>query len=308
MTTNLRPVIFMLASTLSLSLNGLMAKLLSGSFSTEVLGFLRFFLPALFMLAMLKITCWTIPDRHNWRTILIRSFCVVGSQMCFLIALDTLSLLESVVLFSTGPLFMPLLEKLLLKTPIQSLTLFSLALTFVGVLLQAGSPAGIDIRPELLIGLSAGFFNACSQITLFKGSKGSLPAAALNGWCFLVAGIIILPLALVDIVHNDFTIVQPMATSLHHLAFPLLLLLTVSIVSTQMFRAKAYRLAHSGSQLAPLIFTNLLFAVIWQISFFDQQLSGTKIVGIGLIILATIINTFGPTWTSYYRQKHITIS
>ncbi len=38
MTTDLRPVLFMLASTLSLSLNGLMAKLLSDSFSTEVLG------------------------------------------------------------------------------------------------------------------------------------------------------------------------------------------------------------------------------------------------------------------------------
>lgn len=298
MTTDLRPVIFMLASTFSLSLNGLMAKLLSDSFSTEVLGFLRFFLPALLMLAMLKITGWIVPDRNNWRTIFIRSLCVVGSQMCFLIALNNLTLVESVVLFSTGPLFMPLLEKLLLKTPIQALTQFNLVLTFIGVLLQAGSPAGIDIRPELLIGLAAGFFNACSQITLFKSSKGNLPAAALNGWCFFIAGIVVLPLALVDISRNDFAILQTSTTSLHNLAFPLLILLTVSIVSTQMFRAKAYRLAHSGSQLAPLIFTNLMFAVIWQFSFFDQQLAGAKIVGIGLIVLATIINTFCPKWLS----------
>lgn len=307
MTTDFRPVFFMLASTFSLSLNGLMAKLLSDSFSTEVLGFLRFILPALLMLTMLKITGWAVPDRNNWRTIFIRSLCVVGSQMCFLIALNNLTLVESVVLFSTGPLFMPLLEKLLLKTPIQALTLFNLVLTFIGVLLQAGSPVGIDIRPELLIGLAAGFFNACSQITLFKGSKGSLPAAALNGWCFFIAGLVVLPLALVDIGRNDFAIIQTTSSSLHNLAIPLLILLTFSIVSTQMFRAKAYRLAHSGSQLAPLIFTNLMFAVIWQIIFFDQQLAGLKIVGIGLIILATIINTFGPKWLSYYRQKHIAI-
>ncbi|MCG7588037.1 DMT family transporter, partial [Photobacterium sp. OFAV2-7] len=281
MTTDLRPVFFMLASTFSLSLNGLLAKLLSDMFSTEVLGFLRFFLPALLMLLILKMTCWTIPDRDNWRTILIRSLCVVGSQMCFLIALDTLSLVESVVLFSTGPLFIPLLEKLLLKTPVRAITLSCLALTFTGVILQAGTPTGIELRPALLIGLAAGFFNACSQVTLFKGSKGSLPAAALNGWCFLIAGLLILPLALVDISRNDFTIMQSSASEIQHLAFPLIILLTACIVSTQMFRAKAYRLAHSGSQLAPLIFTNLMFVVIWQISFFDQQLSGSKVIGIG---------------------------
>lgn len=81
----------------------------------------------------------------------------------------------------------------------------------------------------------------------------------------------------------------------------LLITLAISIVSTQMFRAKAYKLASTGSQLAPLIFTNLLFALIWQVSFFNETLETNKVIGISLIVLATIINTFGPKWIQHQR-------
>lgn len=163
MPSDLRAVIFMLISTFSLSLNGLMGKVLSQSFSTDVLGFLRFFLPALIMLGILAYQGWAFPTRDTARPIIIRALCVVGSQMCFLYALTTLTLVESVVLFSTGPLFIPVLEKLLYRTPLKGMTLFCLGMTFCGVILQAGGTGDIAMRPELLTGLAAGLFNALSQ-------------------------------------------------------------------------------------------------------------------------------------------------
>ncbi|MBY5944382.1 DMT family transporter [Photobacterium rosenbergii] len=300
MSTDLRPVLFMLISTFSLSFNGLMGKLLTESFSTEVLGFLRFFLPASIMLLMLKSSGWVIPNKHNSRPIIIRALCVVGSQLCFLAALNELTLVESVVLFSTGPLFIPVLEKLMYRTPIQGITLACLAMTFCGVLLQAGNPAGMELKPELLIGLAAGGFNALSQVTLFKGAKSDLPPAALNGWCFMLAAIILLPVATMRVVTNDSLLIasNPFDTNM---LLVLLITLAISIVSTQMFRAKAYKLVSTGSQLAPLIFTNLLFALIWQVSFFNETLESNKVVGISLIVLATIINTFGPKWIQHQR-------
>ncbi|MBC7003443.1 DMT family transporter [Photobacterium sp. BZF1] len=300
MPTDLRPVLFMLISTFSLSFNGLMGKLLTESFSTEVLGFLRFFLPASIMLLMLKSSGWVIPNKHNSRPIIIRALCVVGSQLCFLAALNELTLVESVVLFSTGPLFIPVLEKLMYRTPIQGITLACLAMTFIGVVLQAGNPAGMELKPELLIGLAAGGFNALSQVTLFKGAKSDLPPAALNGWCFMLAAIILLPVATMRVVTNDSLLIasNPFDTNM---LLVLLITLAISIVSTQMFRAKAYKLASTGSQLAPLIFTNLLFALIWQVSFFNETLETNKVIGISLIVLATIINTFGPKWIQHQR-------
>lgn len=301
MTTDFRPVLLMLASTFSLSLNGLLAKWLTDSFSIEVLGFLRFILPAVIMLAMLKVSGWVIPSRQHWRSIALRSLCIVGSQICFLIALNTLTLIESVVLFSTGPLFIPLLERLVLKTPVRPLTLGCLAITFAGVLLQADNSQGINIRPEQLVGLAAGFFNACSQLTLFRGSKSQLPATALNGWCFLMAGLFMLPLALADVWQHGLP--ELSATPPENLALPLLLLLAMSTTNTQLCRAKAYQYAQTGSQLAPLIYTNLAFALIWQLCFFEQQLHRHQIGGIALIIIATVLNTFGAGWLQALRRQ-----
>ncbi|MFT5708877.1 MAG: drug/metabolite transporter (DMT)-like permease [Oceanospirillaceae bacterium] len=294
MTTDLRPVIFMLISTFSLSINSLLAKFLSDSLSIEMLSFLRFLFPAVLLLWLMALTKWAVPDRKMWQTLGLRAFCIAASQLCFLFAINRLSLVETVVLFSTGPLFIPLLEKLLFKTQIQSATLINLAITFTGVLLMASNTSGVELKPELLVGLGAGVFNAGSQISLYRVSKGALSPIALNAWGFLLAAIIVLPLA---IFQTDSLMLQETAKNMADIQtflFPMLLLLAVCIVNTQVFRVKAYQLANSSSQLAPLIFTNLMFSSVWQIIFFNQPLEWNKVTGISLIIIATLLNTFTP--------------
>ena len=90
-------------------------------------------------------------------------------------------------------------------------------------------------------------------------------------------------------------------TDWQHPILLLVLFLAVCTVNTQIFRSKAYQLAESGSQLAPIIFTNLIFSMIWQVAFFDQPMSETKIIGVALIVIATLLNTFVPIWV---RKKH----
>ncbi len=67
--------------------------------------------------------------------------------------------------------------------------------------------------------------------------------------------------------------------------------LALFTINTQIFRSKAYKLADSGSQLAPLIFTNMLFSVLWQGLFFDDVFSTQQLIGINLIVVASITNT-----------------
>jgi drug/metabolite transporter (DMT)-like permease len=294
MITDSRPVIFMLISTFSLSLNSLLAKLLSESLSIEMLSFLRFLFPAVLLLWLMALTKWAVPDRKMWQALGLRAFCIAASQLCFLFAINRLSLVETVVLFSTGPLFIPLLEKLLFKIQIKNTTLINLAITFTGVLLMAGGTSGIELKPELLIGLGAGVFNAGSQVSLYRVSKGSLSPIALNAWGFLLAAVIILPVA---IFQTDALVLQQTVnnmTDIQTLLFPMLILLAVCIVNTQVFRVKAYQLSSSSSQLAPLIFTNLIFSFVWQIIFFNQSLEWNKVTGISLIIIATLLNTSLP--------------
>ncbi|WP_321284327.1 DMT family transporter [uncultured Vibrio sp.] len=282
---------YMLISTFSLSLTGLLLKKLTEMMGIELLTFLRFLMPTLLLFAIVLASRLPLPPRKVIKPILIRGLCIAACQLCFIASLNTLSLVESSVLFATGPLFIAVLEKLFFKVKIKPETKFGLAATFVGVLMLAGDVSGIQFRPELLIGLGAGFFSAGSQVSLFRASKNEVKPAALNSWTFLIAALSVLPLSFISgLSEMDMQIlIEP---QLNILVWICLLALSISVVGNQIFRSKAYRLAESNSQLAPLIFTNLLFTAVWQALFFDESFSHYQVVGITLIILAALMNSF----------------
>jgi len=298
MSTEYKPTIFMLFSTLSLSFSGVISKYLTDQFSLSILIFLRLFIPALCMLVLVALTRFMFPQKNLIKPILIRGLCVAGCQLCFLTSLSRLTLVESVVLFATGPLFIPVLEKLIFGVKIKSTTKFGLVLTFVGVLLLAGDVSGITIKPELIIGLAAGVFNAGSQLSLYRSTKGDMSALAINGWSFFCSAIFVLPITLwYGVSDIDFYVMSEPVTN-----WPVWLAvfaLSAVIISNQIFRSKAYKLVDSNSQLAPLIFTNLIFTLIWQMVFFNEVLTLEKMAGVALIIIANLLQVFLP------KLKHL---
>ncbi|ENM5934817.1 DMT family transporter [Vibrio mimicus] len=298
MPNHFSPVLFMLLSTFSLSLTSLLSKYLTQIMPIAMLGFLRFVIPALFLLMVMKLTHFRWPQRGMLSSLLIRSVCIAGSQLCFIYSLQSLSLVESVVLFSTGPLFIPLFEKLLWGGQLAWRTVLSVCVIFIGVILLAGSTGSIEWRPELLSGLGAGLFNAGSQLSLYRATKSDMRSIEIHAWTFLVAALLLSPLILMvpwsgDVLSSiGMTWDEPGA-----LNFAALLLASMLVVNTQVFRAKAYRLAQSGSQLAPLIFTNLLFSALWQVLFFDVDYRLTQKLGLAIIIVTTVVNGILPRLT-----------
>ena len=294
---------FMLLSTFSLSISGLVAKYLSETMPISLLSFVRFLLPSLFLFLFLIFYKISKLTRKMWKPLVMRAIFMVACQWCFLTSLQTLTLIEGIVLFSTGPLFIPLLEKLIFGTKVHTTTVVCLAITFVGVVMMAGDWSQFEFgsdffRPALLLGLLAGMFNSGSQVSLYRASKTSLTPAELNAWTFLVAAILVLPMVL-------FTSISVMPDVLEADGALTVLLsidglgwiglgafgLALFTINTQIFRSKAYKLAESGSQLAPLIFTNMLFSALWQGLFFDDVFSTQQILGINLIVVASITNT-----------------
>ena len=289
-----RPSMFMLLSTFTLALNGLLAKLLIIHFSDAVLVMLRLLIPALVMLLLAACSRWVMPNIAAWRAFTLRAIFIASCQSCFMLALSHLSLIEAVVLFSTGPLFIPLLERFFYKTKISRLVMPTLILMIIGVVMQNLTTQGIIWRWELLIGLAAGVFNGCSQVALFRASKINLPVLVINGWCFAIAALLVLPIMLMFTDQYEYQQSVQLLTNIEQ-GIPLLLLfLGLSTASTQFFRSKAYRLVDSNSELAPLIYTNLIFAMLFQLIFFDTSMSLMQILGTGLIVLATLLNTFAP--------------
>ncbi|EJG1535212.1 DMT family transporter [Vibrio parahaemolyticus] len=296
-----KSIVFMLMSTLSLSVTGLLAKQLSEALSVTMFSFLRFFLPALILLLVLIPKGIKLPKSTELKPTLLRALCIGLSQLCFIASLQTLTLVESVVLFATGPLFMPVIEKLVWHGKIRASTVFGIVMAFSGVVLLAGTEGEFTLRYDLLLGLAGGLFNSGSQLTLYKVSKSNMSPLEINFWAFSFAALFILPLALINDgsgllgAHSFSLSVEPSVLWL--------LVMSMLIINTQVFRAKAYQLASSGSQLAPLIFTNLLFTAVWQSLFFADVMSRTQIAGMGLIVLATVLNGCWDVLVKYHQSK-----
>ncbi|MCR9772409.1 DMT family transporter [Vibrio harveyi] len=296
-----KPVIFMLMSTLSLSVTGLLAKQLSDDLSVTMFSFLRFFTPALILLVMLRFKNLTLPTAGTIKPIVLRALFIAMCQLCFIASLQTLTLVEGVVLFATGPLFMPIVEKLFMRGQIRMSTIVALVMAFSGVILLAGADGEFTWRIDLLLGLAGGLFNSGSQLTLYKASKNGLSPLEINFWTFGTAALLILPLVFV----NDASMLVN-SLSISTFETPntaLVFLMSLLIINTQVFRSKAYQLASSGSQLAPLIFTNLLFTAVWQWTFFDDQMSHSQVAGVSLIVLATVLNTCWVRFSA--RRVHV---
>ncbi|EHR5761675.1 DMT family transporter [Vibrio parahaemolyticus] len=296
-----KPIVFMLMSTLSLSVTGLLAKQLSEALSITMFSFLRFFLPALILLLVLIPKGIKLPKSTELKPTLLRALCIGLSQLCFIASLQTLTLVESVVLFATGPLFMPVIEKLVWHGKIRASTVFGIVMAFSGVVLLAGTEGEFTLRYDLLLGLAGGLFNSGSQLTLYKVSKSNMSPLEINFWAFSFAALFILPLALINDgsgllgAHSFSLSVEP--------SMLWLLVMSMLIINTQVFRAKAYQLASSGSQLAPLIFTNLLFTAVWQSLFFADVMRRTQIAGMGLIVLATVLNGCWDVLVKHHQSK-----
>ncbi|HCE1617135.1 DMT family transporter [Vibrio parahaemolyticus] len=296
-----KPIVFMLMSTLSLSVTGLLAKQLSEALSVTMFSFLRFFLPALILLLVLIPKGIKLPKSTELKPTLLRALCIGLSQLCFIASLQTLTLVESVVLFATGPLFMPVIEKLVWHGKIRASTVFGIVMAFSGVVLLAGTEGEFTLRYDLLLGLAGGLFNSGSQLTLYKVSKSNMSPLEINFWAFSFAALFILPLAIINDgsgllgAHSFSLSVEPSVLWL--------LVMSMLIINTQVFRAKAYQLASSGSQLAPLIFTNLLFTAVWQSLFFADVMSRTQIAGMGLIVLATVLNGCWDVLVKHHQSK-----
>ncbi|HIF6197469.1 EamA family transporter [Vibrio parahaemolyticus] len=296
-----KPIVFMLMSTLSLSVTGLLAKQLSEALSVTMFSFLRFFLPALILLLVLIPKGIKLPKSTELKPTLLRALSIGLSQLCFIASLQTLTLVESVVLFATGPLFMPVIEKLVWHGKIRASTVFGIVMAFSGVVLLAGTEGEFTLRYDLLLGLAGGLFNSGSQLTLYKVSKSNMSPLEINFWAFSFAALFILPLALINDgsgllgAHSFSLSVEPSVLWL--------LVMSMLIINTQVFRAKAYQLASSGSQLAPLIFTNLLFTAVWQSLFFADVMSRTQIAGMGLIVLATVLNGCWDVLVKHHQSK-----
>lgn len=276
----------MLSSSLFVSLSALFAQHLSLSLALPLLLLAKFTLPVLLLLWLSCMTETHITAITHWRLQITRSLLLVLCQLSFFYYLMHASLFNAIVLFMTSPLFVPLISRIFYKTPLYRSHCVAAVLGFIGVLcvLQPSTNIASWIA---LFGLSAGFFNACSQLTYHRLSQSNHPLilsfhtsllASLFSGIILIAYWLIHPqsLSITPIIENSVTVT-------------LLILMAITSVSSQVLRSRAYKKTTSLSLITPLIYTSIVFSVILDWLVFDITPNGLAIIGAILITSSALI-------------------
>ncbi|EGR0268107.1 DMT family transporter [Vibrio alginolyticus] len=281
------PLLLMILSTLCLSLSGFVAKYLEGIVPVNVLLIARLFIPAAIMLVVALWVKASVPSFRETLIISRRSVFIALTQFCFFSALVNLSLIELAVLFSTGPLFIPVIERVFYGVKLSFPVILTLIVSFTGLIIQSGISEGIHFQWGMVPGLFAGFFNACSQVSMYRASKIEAHSLMINGISFLIAAIFVIPVSFL------------MADSGVSIAavglFPYVFLVAVMgglSVGTQLFRTSAYRKAMSTAELAPIFYLNILISALMQVLFFDERFTSHQILGLSLIVTSCVAYSY----------------
>lgn len=282
------PFWLMILSTLCLSLSGFVAKFLEEVVPINFLLIARLIIPAMIMLFAALV--WVKASFPALREVLVisrRSIFIALTQFCFFSALMNLSLIELAVLFSTGPLFIPVLERVFYGVKLSLPIILTLIVSFTGLIIQSGISEGVDFQWGMVLGLFAGFFNACSQVSMYRASKIKAHALMINGISFFFAAIFVLPVS--------FTMLDSNLSIETVSLLPYAILIAVMgglSVGTQLFRTSAYRKAMSTAELAPIFYLNILISALMQVLFFEETFTHYQILGMSLIVVSFVAYSY----------------
>lgn len=289
---------YMLASAACVTVTCALGKMMSQSFYLYLLVFIRFFVPLLLVgWVALTIAEERICTNHLG-VHLLRALFVVAGQFCLFYYLSHYSVLDGTLLYSTGPVFVPLIARLSHHAPFSTKTWVSMAISFTGVLCLLRPDSSI-FNWSALIGLGSGFFNACSQVAFHSVSKKQSPLVVSLHMYTLCSLLCLIPLAM----HwHDPKLHQ----QIHYIVDSDLLLLfiafSVSNISNQMFLSQAYRRVTYAATIAPFMYMSIVFSGIIDWWLHHQSPDVWTLGGIVGIVGGGLCSRFLPEnfhiWTS----------
>lgn len=275
---------FGLLSALVLSVASAFGKQLTIAASLNAIVFIRFFAPFVLVSIIYFLICDKGNIKLNFKVNFIRAIFTVIGQYCFFFLLNRGSLLLAILLYSTNALFMPFLARNILKAEIKIKTLIAVVIGFIGITITLGPIKNI-LTIDTLIGLTAGFSLACSQISFHYVSKKQDPIT-INFISYGLCSLLTLILLIITIPYA--TIIRP------NFLFGwqgIILILSFSIfaIANQIVRSLAYKRINKASTLAPFLYCSLIFSVILDWLWWGVIPTWHNYVGIAIILTSGII-------------------
>lgn len=285
----MKGVAYILLSTIGISLFGLFSKFGLDDTPFFLITFLRFAIPFILILpfSLRKGSVVQLWKAINWKTQWMRCGCVLVYQYSFFYFLHQDSLLDAAVLQNTSPLFILIFESLFHRQRLHMITLFSITISFIGVLCILQPDFGVINRISL-VGFLIPVSLAGSQV-IYSHQVHHTPQQStlffLYFFCSIFTGILYL---------FSGEVFQKNAYG-HTSTFVhawILLGMGITSIFNQSFRGFAYRYARP-SILAPFSYVALLFSGLFDWLIFYRLPNLWHNLGLGLIIVGSIIQFYG---------------
>jgi len=278
----------MIFSGVCITLCSLFVKQIGNRLDIATLTFFRLAIPAFLFYLISRLGYFKIAKVSDVKLHLIRAVSIVLCQYCFLYSLLHGSLFLSMLLFSTGPIFMPILSKFFLAADISRKTWLSIFIGFLGVLFILKPSGNETFDYVAFVGLGAGFFNACSQITFHQLSHRQ-HELSLAFYMYTFSSIVALP-CLLFFPHADL---KSLVNGSYSMVLWLLIFgIALGSMLNQITKSKAYKKVSDVSSLAPFIYIPILFSALLDWTLFKQTPSLLSVIGASLVVLSGLVMVY----------------
>jgi len=269
--------LFVLGASFMFAMMGTLVKVVSSSLNNEMVVFFRNVCALIFILPWLAISRPSGGIRTSCLKLhLLRSAAGLGAMYCFFYAIAQLRLSEAFLLFSTSPLFIPLIAYMWMREQVTYSARGAIIAGFIGIFLILKPGFGI-FRPAMLVALAGGGLAALAMVTIRRMSL-SEPAIRIVFYFTIFSTVI-----------SAGPLFWSWRSPLPGIWWLLILIGLLAAVG-QFFLTKGYSMA-PAAQVGPLTYGNVVFATINGWIFWGETMGLLTWAGAFLVCMAGIITT-----------------
>ena len=264
----------MLVSTLSFACMNSIVKHLTHISAYQIVFFRSVSTLVFTMVFLLK---YNIPILGNNKKLLtLRGLVGVTSMTFFFMATKYLPIGTAVSLRYLAPIFAAVFAIFLLKEKVKPIQWLFFIMAFSGVVILKGFDIELDSYGLLLILISA-IFSGLVYVVLSKIGKSEHPVVVVN--YFMAVSVIVGGILSIGNWVNPIGVEWLMLISLGVFGY-----------FGQVYMTKAFQIAASTSQIAPLKYLETIFTVLFGVFIFAEVYTFWSLLGIGLIIIGLVLN------------------
>jgi len=218
-------------------------------------------------------------DAEMWRAHGVRGIFIALSATSFFYAISVLPLAEAITLGFIAPLLIPPVARVLIGERIRATSLVAALIGFAGVLIAVQGAPSVSEAPQRAYGVAAALFAAVTyavSMTLMRARAQKDGAVIVSLMAAFVPGLLVMAPALL--------IAPPPPAQ----AYVLFALIGLCGATGMYLFARAYAAAEAQS-LAPVQYTELIWAGAFGYLFFNETPRPQVIAGAAVIVAACVL-------------------